>query len=244
MTESVLELNPVGAQVRGNSLPGWENVAGDGDFDYIPVSPAGPVALAVGVISLTGFFGIFGLYVAVIGVVTGIVALLKIRGANGTVKGMGFAICGLVLSVMCLTLGSAKMAYAYSTECPEGFLRVSFPTEISKKQFIYTPMRRLHPDVAPLIGQKVFLKGFMWQTRMDEGLTEFILLKDNGECCFGGKAQPWDMMLIKLSDGRTTRAYSSMVAVAGVLQADVDAPEDAAVYTIDATLVEEAQTGF
>lgn len=251
MSEQVLELSRAErsrsesvAQVE-SSVKSWGNSHESDDFDYIPVSPWGPIALVVGVVSLSGFYGMFGLGVAAVGVILGIVAVLRIREGAGTVKGTWFAVLGLVISTLCLTLGSAKMAYAYSTECPEGFRRVNFPREIAEKQFVYIgATRKLHPDVAPLIGTKVFLKGFMWMTQKSEGLTEFILLKDNGECCFGGKAQPYDMMLIKLQDGLTTRAYTGMVAVAGVLHADLAAGEDAAVYTIDATLVEEAQTGF
>lgn len=251
MSEQVLELSSPESLLSKSSfvaedgVKSWANGSESDDFDYIPVSPWGPISLAVGVVSLSGFYGTFGLGVAAVGVVLSIISVFRIRDAAGTVKGTWFAVLGLVISTLCLTLGSAKMAHAYSTECPEGFQRVNFPRDISAKQFVYIgAMRKLHPDVAPLIGTKVFLKGFMWMTQKSEGLTEFILLKDNGECCFGGKAQPYDMMLIKLQDGLTTKAYTGMVAVAGELHADVTAGEDAAVYTIDASMVEEAQTGF
>lgn len=223
----------------------WGNSVDVDDFEYVPVSPWGPISLVLGVLSLSGFYGVYGLVVALFGVVVGGVAISKIRAEGGTVKGMGSAVVGAVLATACLSLGSTKMAYAYSTECPEGFLRVNFPRDISAKQFVYIgAMRKLHPDVMPLEGQKVFLKGFMWQTQKSEGLTEFVLLKDNGECCFGGKAQPYDMMLVKLQDGLTTRAYTGMVAVAGVLTVNLKAGEDEAVYILEATRVEEAQTSF
>lgn len=245
MHNPVLELPRSEAPVANSLQSSWGTGSDSDDFDYIPVSPWGPIALSVGVLSLTGLVGMFGLYVACAGVVLGMTAVSRIRAAQGTVKGGWFAVLGTLLSAICLVLGSARMAYAYSTECPEGFLRVNFPNDISEKQFVYLGMmRKLHPDVAPLIGKQVFLKGFMWQTQQNEGLKEFILLKDNGECCFGGKAQPYDMILIKLRDGLTTKAYTGMVSVAGVLTADVNAGEDAAVYTIDASLVEEARTGF
>ncbi len=256
MSNQVIELNHPEMVRRPETVRQTENVfqnsvqAGWGstdvidDFDYVPVSPWGPIALAFGVMALSGFVGMFGLYVALTGTVLGIVAVSQIRAAQGTVKGGMFAWSGLVLSFLSLTLGSTKMAYAYSTECPEGFIRVNFPNDISDKQFLYTPRRQLHPDVVPLVGQRIFLKGFMWLTQKSEGLTEFILLKDNGECCFGGKAQPYDMMMIKLPEGETTKGYIGMVSVAGVLSVNLNAGEDDAVYTIDASLVEEARTGF
>ena len=149
------------------------------------------------------------------------------------------------MSILCLSLGSVKLANAYENECPEGFRRTNFPNEISKHEFVYYGnRRRLSPEVAPLVGEKLFLKGYMWQTQKSEGLTEFVFLKDNGDCCFGGEPKPFDMMVVKMVEG-TTRSYEGrMVSVAGVLNANVKAGEGEPVYTVDATLVEEAQTSF
>ncbi len=229
-------------EVRAGS---WGNSSEFDDFDYVPVSPWGPISLIFGVISIAGYFGMFGLYVAFMGVILSVLALFRLKALAGMVKGRPMAIMGLLLSSTSLVFGSSLMVHNYRIECPEGYLRVNFPRDISEKQFIYFGnFRKLHPDVVPLVGQKVFLKGFMWQTEKAEGLTKFILLKDNGECCFGGKAQPYDMMEVTLQDGKTTRAYFSMVAVAGVLRANVNAGEDEPVYTVEADIVEEAKTGF
>lgn len=245
MSNHALEMPHVATVSDQNTNTAWGNSSDFDEFEYVPVSPWGPIALVMGAFSFSGFFGLYGLIVAAFGVAVGITAVLRIRSEAGPIKGLSFAFVGAILSALCLSLGTAKMAYAYSTECPEGFQRVNFPREIAAKQFVYIgSMRKLHPDVVPLIGEKVFLKGFMWQTQRSEGLTEFVLLKDNGECCFGGKAQPYDMMLVKLQDGLTTRAYSGMVSVAGVLTVNLAAGEDEAVYIMEATQVEEAQTGF
>ena len=270
------------------SIGAWGESSEGEDFDYIPISPWAPIALSLGLLGLTGFIGIFGLYVAFFGIFIGIAAITRIRASAGSVKGTGMAAIGLVLSLASFALGSAKMAHAYSTEVPEGFARVTFPKDIADKQFVYiNGHRKLHPDVAALVGQKVYLKGFMWATQETEGLTRFILLKDNGECCMGGKPKSHDFIFVTLksfNDGErpplsyrapdlevkeltaeeqeklgvtnklqlTTPAYIGMVAVAGVLQADVKAGEGspsedfefAPVYSMEAELVEEAWTRF
>jgi hypothetical protein len=170
------------------------------DFDYVPVSPWAPIALCLGLLGLTGFIGIFGLYVAFFGIFIGIAAISRIRASAGFVKGTGIAAVGLVLSVASFALGSAKMAHAYSTEVPDGFKRVNFPKDIAEKGFVTVyGHRKLEPSVATLIGQKVYLKGFMWATQDTEGLTRFILLKDNGECCFGGKPKSHDYIFVTLA---------------------------------------------
>lgn len=270
------------------SAGAWGESSEGEDFDYIPISPWAPIALSLGLLGLTGFIGIFGLYVAFFGIFIGIAAITRIRASAGSVKGTGMAALGLVMSLASFTLGSAKMAHAYSTEVPEGFARVTFPKDIADKQFVFVNgHRKLHPDVATLVGQKVYLKGFMWATQETEGLTRFILLKDNGECCMGGKPKSHDFIFVTLksfNDGErpelsyraadlavkeltaeeqeklgvtnklqlTTPAYIGMVAVAGVLKADVKAGEGspsedydfAPVYSMEAELVEEAWTRF
>ena len=47
---------------------GWANESGNDEFDYVPVSPFGPVALVLGLCSLTGLTNsVFGLVLALIG---------------------------------------------------------------------------------------------------------------------------------------------------------------------------------
>lgn len=177
----------------------WAETETDGEFDYIPVSPWAPVTLALGLLSLTGFMGFFGLYVAGFSILVGLAALTKIRNSGGTVKGKGMAIPGLLLAIVSLAGGSVKMAYAYNTEVPAGFQRVHFPREIADHQFIYISGRRkIPPPVAALVGKPVYLKGFMWATQATDGIPRFILLKDNGECCFGGKPKSHDFITVTL----------------------------------------------
>lgn len=224
----------------------WSNDAEFDEFDYTPVSPWGPVALVLGIASLTGLTNsVFGLCIAAVGIILGIAAIFRIRAHGTQVKGTAFAFVGLLMSVLCLTLGSFKLVHAYENECPEGFRRTSFPNEISKHEFVYHGDRRVLPkEVAPLIGEKLFMKGFMWQTQQSDGLKEFVFLKDNGDCCFGGEPKPFDMMVVRLVEGTTKSYEGRMVSVAGTLNANVKAGEGEPVYTIDATLVEEAQTSF
>ena len=295
-TPTVETPSAVAPPVPGKAVPpvseqpaiGWGEASEGDDFDYIPVSPWAPIALGLGLLGLTGFIGIFGLYVAFFGIFVGVAAIARIRAGAGSVKGGGMAWVGMILSLASCILGSAKMYHNYQTEVPEGFARVNFPKDIAEKEFVYVAgKRKLHPDVAELVGTKMYLKGFMWATQDTEGLTTFILLKDNGECCFGGRPKSHDYIWIKLpsfksgeqpplskrSSGMTvcglteeerkklgvdhdqqltTNAYIGMVAVAGVLKADVTAGEKgpqedfefAPVYSMDAELVEEAWTRF
>jgi hypothetical protein len=274
---------------------GWGSDADAADIDYVPISPWAPIALCMGLLGLTAFFGYFGLYVAFFGVFVGIGAISQIRKSGGFVKGTWMATLGLVLSICSFGLGSAKMSYDYKHEVPEGYQRVNFQKDVAENQFVFLGNRRkLHPEVAAIVGKKVYLKGFMFATQATEGLRQFILLKDNGECCFGGKPKSHDYVIVtlpalkspsdrpaisnrapgmsviamsnelktQLADNEdfnhedyqlVTKAFIGMVAVAGVLEADVRAGETgspsefeyAPVYTMkDVELVEEAWTRF
>ncbi|MEJ7592462.1 MAG: hypothetical protein WKF77_13000 [Planctomycetaceae bacterium] len=274
---------------------GWGTTSDGEDLDYVPVSPWAPIALCMGLLGLTGFIGIFGLYVAFFGIFVSVGAVKQIRSSAGFVKGTWMATLGLVLSISSFCLGSAKMSYEYQHEVPEGYQRVNFQKDVAEKQFVFNGgYRKLDPEVAAVIGKKVYLKGFMYATQATDGLQQFILLKDNGECCFGGKPKSHDYIIVTLpflksSSDRpaisrrapgmsaveiseeakkqlvarkeyqqenfqmVTRAYIGMVAVAGVLEADVRAgeggpPDDfeyAPVYKMkNVELVEEAWTRF
>ena len=278
----------------GNAV-GWGTTSDGEDLDYVPVSPWAPISLCMGLLGLTGFIGYFGLYVAFFGIFVGVGAVKQIRSSGGFVKGTWMAMLGLVLSICSFCLGSAKMSYDYQHEVPEGYQRVNFQKDVAEKQFVFVGgYRKLDPAVAAVIGKKVYLKGFMYATRSTEGLQQFILLKDNGECCFGGNPKSHDYVIVTLpflksaSDcpaisrrapgmsvveiseeakkqleakeeyqqekfRMVTKSYMGMVAVAGVLEADLRAgqggpPDDfdyAPVYNMkNVELVEEAWTRF
>jgi len=199
VTESAADPKMFAAGETAGGISGWSSDPLDGEFQYVPISPWAPAALVTGLLSLTGFYGLFGLYIAAFSIFIGIGALSRIRDAGGDVKGRGTALVGLLLAVMSLVLGIATQVYAYSNEVPEGYLRVNFPKDIAEQQFIYVGGRRkIPPTVAELMGKPVYLKGFMWATQASEGLARFILLKDNGECCFGGKPKSHDFITVTL----------------------------------------------
>jgi hypothetical protein len=103
----------------------------------------------------------------------------------------------------------------------------------------------IHPDVKPLDGQKVFIKGWMWNTQSSRGLDHFVLLKDNGKCCMGGDPAPYDMMEVRLRDGATASYTEGLIAVAGVLRMDPQGPaRGEPVYVLEADQVSRAKTVF
>ena len=215
------------------------------EFNYRPVPVLAPVSLFFGICSLIAFVAnVVGAIIGLFGIATGTICLLVIRRANGELGGKSISKIGLGLSVLCFSTGLGLHWHNYTTEVPEGFQRVHFPSEISNKGFVFDKgIRKLHPDVAKLEGKKVFLKGFMYNTMTTTGLKEFLMLKDNGQCCFGGDPKPTDMIWIEIQ-GKKVDKYDVMVAVAGVLRCNPNAPEGTPVYTLEASVFEPARTSY
>lgn len=215
------------------------------EFDYRPMPPLAAGTAVLGVISLLAVITEFALPFAVFGIVLGVLATRQIGRSNGEYSGTWLVRTGMVLCVLCLFCGSAFHAYVYATEVPDGFKRLNFIRDISRKGFAVIDGRQdYHPDVKALDGQQIFLKGYMYPTNQIEGISQFILCKDSGECCFGGKPALTDMIYIQFSEGLTDVSYDDrLVSVAGKLNlGDLRrAGELRPAYMIEATHFEVAR---
>ena len=212
MSQTLDQMEP--SAMRPASIePGFE------DFGYKPIPPLAPVSALLGVCALSGLLSPLGLVFAVFGVVLGFVATLQIKNAEGGLSGGKLASLGLVTSALLLVGGTALHIYTYKTEVPEGYQRVSFSADISKKGFVVEDGEgKAHPDIAALADKPLFVKGFMYPEQAPDGLTSFILCRDNGQCCFGGQPKLTDMIKVKMPNGMTARYDPNMVSVAGVFR--------------------------
>ena len=70
-----------------------------------------------------------------------------------------------------------------------------------------TPNQIVPPSAQELNGKKVFIKGYVYQPSgrggQMSGLKEFVLVRDKGQCCFGGNPKLTDMILVKLQGSLT-----------------------------------------
>jgi hypothetical protein len=213
------------------------------ELDYHPMPLTAPVALFLGLSAFTGLMGLFGLVLAGVGILVSLGSILQIRAAKGQLSGTRLAAIGGILSAVFLTIGSYMLISDYKAELPPGYERVNFPREIAEKGFVVKDGQRvLHPDVTPLVDQPLFLKGWIWQSATYD--SSFILLKDNGKCCFGGNPAPNDMIFVQLAPGEQFHYISGLVAVAGVLRANPNAAPGEPVYVMEAKHVAKAKTSF
>ena len=216
-------------------------------FNYRPIPILAPVTLFLGLFSFLGLLSIIGLGVGLFGTIFGVACLVQIHRSKNELGGKIMTRIGFALSLVFLISGSSRHAYIIAVEVPEGYRRVSFYQDISIKGLLTEKgQTSIHPDVMPLDGEKIFLKGFMFPTQQIAGITSFVLVKDNKECCFGGNPKLTDMILVRLQDGLKTTYSTKMVSVAGGfrINSSTGFAGLSPVYTLEATLSEVSRSPF
>lgn len=221
--------------------------SGAAEFDYHPVPPLVPVSAAFVLFTLTAFLWDILLIVPLVGVLLALVAIWQVKSSRGAYGGLKLATISATLMVLLAGAASGFHAYNFATELPPGFQRVSFPNDISAKGLVIRDNEvSVPPDVKQLDGSAVFLKGFMYPTQKSQGLTSFVLCKDNGDCCFGGQPKPTDMILVEMKDGLTVKDRRGLVAVAGDfrIHPTVDSSGLNPVYKLECTYFSPAKTAY
>jgi hypothetical protein len=78
----------------------------------------------------------------------------------------------------------------------------------------------LTPKVQSLFDKRIRIRGYMYPTMRKRGLTQFVLVRDNMECCFGPGAALYDCILISMEPGKTAEYSIRPIAVEGTFRLD------------------------
>ena len=78
------------------------------------------------------------------------------------------------------------------------------------------------PEIQELDKKTVKLRGFILPTSVfqQSGIKQFVLVRDNQECCFGPGAALYDCVIIEMAPGKTTNFSTRVVTVKGKLEID------------------------
>ncbi|MGV3484955.1 MAG: DUF3299 domain-containing protein [Planctomycetaceae bacterium] len=136
----------------------------------------------------------------------------------------------LMLTMLCLALLGGKSAdgqapaegeaaKARATAKAKG--EISFDDLVFKieKGESYEPSM-LTDAIRALDGKKVKLRGFILPSTLfrETNIDEFVLVRDNQECCFGPGAALYDCVVVNLVDGVTTDYTTRAVTVTGTFK--------------------------
>ena len=77
-------------------------------------------------------------------------------------------------------------------------------------------------EIGELDKKTVKLRGFILPTSVfqNSGIKQFVLVRDNQECCFGPGALLFDCVIVEMEPGKTTTFSTRVVSVKGKLEID------------------------
>jgi hypothetical protein len=93
----------------------------------------------------------------------------------------------------------------------------------------------LTKGVEGMNGEKIRIRGYILPTPQKHGIQQFVLVRDNQECCFGPGAALYDCILVEMKKGNTADFTIRPIAVEGtfnVREFAIDG-KDLAVYQMD-----------
>ena len=169
----------------------------DAYLQYRALSSLAVASLVLGAASLSTFLGWWLAVVPVTGIALGLIARRRIARLPRELTGKGIAVAGILTSVVFGSMGLGYVAYDYATEVPEGYQRISYD--------LLQPNPDVPGEVVPrsafaLEGKKVFVKGYIFPGRDSTGIKRFLLVRDQGDCCFGGNPKVTDRIQVTLVD--------------------------------------------
>jgi hypothetical protein len=94
--------------------------------------------------------------------------------------------------------------------------------------------------VTVLDGTRIRIRGYILPSFQQTGLTQFVLVRDNMECCFGPGAMLHDCIVVRMQPGRSASFSVRPVAVTGTFRLEeLRAPDGThlAIYAMEGETV-------
>lgn len=76
----------------------------------------------------------------------------------------------------------------------------------------------LTEKIEALEGKTVRIRGYMLPSFQQTGITRFVLVRDNMECCFGPGAALYDCIIVEMAEGKSADFSVRPIAVQGVFR--------------------------
>lgn len=218
-----------------DNRPDPHNLAADSaeeTYRGLPVSAMS--SLGAGVLSLSAVFHPLFLLVPLAGIALGWHARRRIRSSAGELTGQSLALAGMWLSAI-LGLGAwAVGAHLRAREIPHGYKPLTY-AELAADP--------AHPGDIPtgafaLEGKNVYVKGYMYPGKLQTGIKQFVMSRDNGSCNFCmPNPQPTDLILVQMMGDLAAQYADRLIGVGGRLRLETDPKKRAAdgiAYRIEA----------
>ncbi|MDR3108361.1 MAG: hypothetical protein LBU65_01560 [Planctomycetaceae bacterium] len=172
-------------------------------------------SLVLGVCSSISFVGWYLLPLPILGTVFGAIALWKIMESPETFGGFYIALAGLISSVVFGMFAAGWLSWYYFNAVPAGYREISFEELAAENNGRKIPDNIINIAMS---GQRVFIKGYMYQGRQMQGIESFLLVRSIEHCKFcSTQIKPTDMIDVRMVGGQTVAYRTKAVHVGGVL---------------------------
>lgn len=97
------------------------------------------------------------------------------------------------------------------------------------------------PQIEALAGQKVEIRGYILPSFQQQGIKQFVLVRDNMECCFGPGAALYDCIIVDMTPPATATYTVRPVTVRGTFNINILPGPDGetlAIYHLDGEAVQ------
>ncbi|MCA9246159.1 MAG: hypothetical protein KDA42_03560 [Planctomycetales bacterium] len=202
------------------------SIASEGHLQYRALHSGAVICLVLGIASamivptaLASLEGCFLLCpLPIVALFVGWRALAAFRREPEHYTGRTLARLGMALSLLFLFGGLGLGSFVYATEVPDGYQRITF-AELKPDEEERSRRTNVPPDVQACDGQQIFIKGFMRPGKQKHGLTSFLLVRDNNECCFGANIPAYyDRVQVRMVGGLYTDYSTRIYRMAGTLK--------------------------
>ena len=75
-------------------------------------------------------------------------------------------------------------------------------------------------DIKKYVGKKITIRGYIRPSFQQKNLKQFILVRDNMECCFGPGAALFDCVMVRMTKGNSAEFQTRPVTVEGKFKID------------------------
>jgi hypothetical protein len=76
----------------------------------------------------------------------------------------------------------------------------------------------LTKEVEELHKKPIRIRGYMLPAFQQKGIKQFVLVRDNMECCFGPGAALYDCIMVQMDKGKTAEYTTRAITVEGVFR--------------------------
>lgn len=207
-------------------------LSSEADADLMPyraVCKTALLAFFFTLLSLLAYYFAAVSVLALAGCILGLVGLAKTRRYPAELTGGPLATISALAGGIIFVSSLSIHAYIYATEVPEGYERISF-ADLQPQTHDEDVSKR----AIELNEQRVFVKGYVFPGDKRTGLTDFILVRDLGTCCFGKTPKPTHMIRVKLTGGHEINYSLSRRKLAGTLHVNPTPARGEVYFTLEA----------